>query len=65
MIQGKIERYHRVMKSVIRLDHHYSPERLPQVDKTMATCECRVSNRRLELALCESELFDDIYTIPG
>jgi transposase InsO family protein len=28
MTQGKIERYHRCMKSVIRLDHYYSPEEL-------------------------------------
>lgn len=28
MTQGKIERYHRSMKSVIRLDHYYSPEEL-------------------------------------
>ena len=28
MTQGKIERYHRSMKSVIRLDNYYSPEAL-------------------------------------
>jgi len=28
MTQGKIERYHRSMKNVIRLDHYYSPEEL-------------------------------------
>jgi putative transposase len=28
MTQGKIERYHRSMKNVIRLDHYYSPEQL-------------------------------------
>ncbi len=28
MTQGKIERYHRSMKSVIRLDNYYSPEEL-------------------------------------
>ena len=26
--QGKIERYHRTMKNVIRLEHYYSPEEL-------------------------------------
>jgi hypothetical protein len=26
--QGKIERYHRTMKNIIRLDYHYSPEEL-------------------------------------
>ena len=26
--QGKIERYHRTMKNIIRLDHYYSPEEL-------------------------------------
>ena len=25
---GKIERYHRTMKNVIRLEHYYSPEEL-------------------------------------
>ena len=26
--QGKIERYHRTMKNIIRLEHYYSPEEL-------------------------------------
>jgi len=25
MTQGKIERYHRSMKNVVRLEHHYNP----------------------------------------
>jgi len=29
--QGKIERYHRTMKNVIRLDNYYSPDDLIQV----------------------------------
>jgi len=26
--QGKIERYHRTMKNIIKLEHYYSPEEL-------------------------------------
>jgi arginine decarboxylase-like protein len=26
--QGKIERYHRTMKNVVKLDHYYAPEEL-------------------------------------
>ena len=28
MTQGKIERYHRSMKNVVKLEHYYSPEEL-------------------------------------
>ena len=28
--QGKIERYHRTMKNVIKLEHYYSPDQLRQ-----------------------------------
>src|SRR5690349_1385127 len=31
--QGKIERYHRSMKNVVKLDHYYCPEELNQVLK--------------------------------
>jgi transposase InsO family protein len=31
--QGKIERYHRSMKNVVKLDHYYCPEELTQALK--------------------------------
>jgi transposase InsO family protein len=31
--QGKIERYHRSMKNVVKLDHYYCPEELNQALK--------------------------------
>ena len=30
MCQGKIERYHRTMKNIIKLEHYYSPEELEE-----------------------------------
>jgi hypothetical protein len=30
--QGKIERYHRTMKNVVKLDNYYAPEELEKAD---------------------------------
>jgi transposase len=35
--QGKIERYHRTMKNVVKLDHYYCPEELIEAIKTSST----------------------------
>jgi putative transposase len=46
MTQGKIERYHRSMKSVIRLDNYYSPEAL---EREIATFVDYYNNGRYEV----------------
>jgi transposase InsO family protein len=48
MTQGKIERYHRSMKSVIRLDNYYSPEAL---EREIATFVDHYNNERYHEAL--------------
>jgi len=48
MTQGKIERYHRSMKSVIRLDNYYSPEAL---EREIASFVRHYNNERYHEAL--------------
>lgn len=46
--QGKIERYHRTMKNVVKLHHYYSPEEL---EAAMAEFVDRYNNRRYHESL--------------
>ena len=36
--QGKIERYHRSMKNVVKLDHYYCPEEAIEALETFVHC---------------------------
>lgn len=46
--QGKIERYHRTMKNVVKMHHYYSPE---QLEKALAEFVNRYSNERYHESL--------------
>ena len=46
--QGKIERYHRTMKNVVKLDHYYCPEEL---EKALATFVHKYNNERYHESL--------------
>jgi len=46
--QGKIERYHRSMKSIVKLDNYYSPEQLQQA---IADFVCYYNTQRYHEAL--------------
>ena len=46
--QGKIERYHRTMKNVVKLDHYYAPEEL---EKALEMFVLRYNNERYHESL--------------
>ena len=46
MTQGKIERYHRSLKSVVRLDHYYSPWELKRAIARFVGCQATIVSRR-------------------
>ena len=48
MTQGKIERYHRSLKNVVKLEHYYSPW---EVERAVAHCVEDYNHRRYHEAL--------------
>ncbi len=49
MTQGKIERYHRSMKNVVKLEHYYAPWEL---ERAVARFVEHYNHRRVHESLC-------------
>ncbi len=49
MTQGKIERYHRSMKNVVKLEHYYTPWEL---ERAVARFVAHYNHRRVHESLC-------------
>jgi putative transposase len=56
--QGKIERYHRTMKNVVKLDNYYAPEEL---EKALEKFVHRYNNKRYHESLNNLTLADVYY----